>query len=76
MPSTKEKSISNEGPNAAWHADGYDKLKPHGFAKHGVVRCFGCLSQGRTSILITTHRMLWKKSSGYSPGTVFPSKSV
>ena len=27
----------NEGPNAAWHADGYDKLKPYGFAIHGCI---------------------------------------
>ena len=54
----KEKSIPNEGPNASWHADGYDKLKPHRFAKHGVVRYFGCLSQGQTSILMTTHCIL------------------
>ncbi len=27
----------NEGPNAAWHADGYDKLKPYGFAVHGCI---------------------------------------
>ena len=27
----------SEGPNAAWHADGYDKLKPYGFAIHGCI---------------------------------------
>ena len=27
----------NERPNAAWHADGYDKLKPYGFAIHGCI---------------------------------------
>ena len=74
MPSTKEKSIPNEGPYAAWHEDGYDRLKPHGFVKHGVVRYFGCLSQGRSSILITAHRMLWRKSSGLPPWHCFPFK--
>ena len=25
------------GPNQAWHIDGYDKLKPFGFAIHGPI---------------------------------------
>ena len=28
---------SNPGPNYAWHIDGYDKLKPFGFAIHGAI---------------------------------------
>ena len=28
------------GPNAVWHADGYDKLKPYGFPIHGCVDSF------------------------------------
>ena len=28
------------GPNAVWHADGYDKLKPFGFPIHGCVDGF------------------------------------
>ena len=27
----------NSGPNAAWHCDGYDKLKPYGFPIHGCI---------------------------------------
>ena len=30
----------NPGPNYAWHADGYDKLKPYGFAIHGCIDGF------------------------------------
>ena len=33
----KRRIYRNEGPNAAWHADGYDKLKPYGFAIHGCI---------------------------------------
>ena len=27
----------SKGPNYAWHIDGYDKLKPYGFALHGCI---------------------------------------
>lgn len=27
----------NPGPNFVWHIDGYDKLKPYGFAIHGAI---------------------------------------
>ena len=27
----------NPGPNFVWHVDGYDKLKPYGFAIHGAI---------------------------------------
>ena len=30
----------NPGPNACWHADGYDKLKPFGFPIHGCIDGF------------------------------------
>lgn len=33
---TRRKYIS-PGPNYLWHSDGYDKLKPFGFAIHGAV---------------------------------------
>lgn len=36
---TRRKYISG-GPNAAWHLDGYDKLKPYGFPIHGCVDGF------------------------------------
>lgn len=26
-----------QGPNFVWHLDGYDKLKPYGFAIHGCI---------------------------------------
>lgn len=28
------------GPNFVWHIDGYDKLKPFGFAIHGAIDGF------------------------------------
>ena len=36
------------GPNQTWHIDGYDKLKPFGFAIHGAIdgyiqKFYGCL---------------------------------
>ena len=30
----------NPGPNFVWHVDGYDKLKPYGFAIHGAIDGF------------------------------------
>jgi hypothetical protein len=42
----RRRLYQNEGPNAAWHADGYDKLKPYGFAVH---RCIDGWS----------HKVLW-----------------
>ena len=29
--------MMHQGPNYAWHIDGYDKLKPYGFALHGCI---------------------------------------
>lgn len=26
-----------QGPDFVWHLDGYDKLKPYGFAIHGYI---------------------------------------
>jgi hypothetical protein len=31
------RQYSNPGPNYLWHMDGYDKLKPYGFAIHGAI---------------------------------------
>ena len=31
------RSYANPGPNFCWHVDGYDKLKPFGFAIHGCI---------------------------------------
>lgn len=33
----KRREYHNSGPNFAWHADGYDKLKPYGFPIHGCI---------------------------------------
>lgn len=33
----KRRSYANPGPNFCWHVDGYDKLKPFGFAIHGAI---------------------------------------
>ena len=33
----KRRQYHNPGPNAVWHADGYDKLKPYGFPVHGCI---------------------------------------
>jgi len=30
----------SRGPNHTWHCDGYDKLKPFGFALHGCIDGF------------------------------------
>lgn len=30
----------NPGPNHVWHIDGYDKIKPYGFAIHGAIDGF------------------------------------
>jgi hypothetical protein len=29
--------VCKKGPNFVWHLDGYDKLKPYGFAIHGCI---------------------------------------
>ena len=31
---------TSPGPNAVWHADGYDKLKPYGFPIYGCINGF------------------------------------
>ena len=33
----RRRAYQNPGPNAAWHCDGYDKLKPYGFPIHGCL---------------------------------------
>ena len=49
------------GPNYLWHIDGYDKIKPYGFAIHGVIDGF-------------SRKILWLKvvSSNNNP-KVIPS---
>ena len=34
------RTYNSQGPNWAWHTDGYDKLKPYGFPIHGCVDGF------------------------------------
>lgn len=36
----KRRKYVNPGPNFVWHVDGYDKLKPYGFAIHGAIDGF------------------------------------
>lgn len=36
----KRRRYSVKGPNSRWHLDGYDKVKPFGFAIHGAVDGF------------------------------------
>ena len=36
----KRRVFHSSGPNASWHADGYDKLKMYGFPIHGCVDGF------------------------------------
>lgn len=36
----KRRMYVNPGPNFVWHIDGYDKLKPYGFAIHGAIDGF------------------------------------
>ena len=33
----RRRNYINPGPNFCWHVDGYDKLKPFGFAIHGAI---------------------------------------
>ena len=33
----KRRAYTNPGPNHCWHIDGYDKLKPDGFAIRGCI---------------------------------------
>ena len=36
----KRRKYVTPGPNFVWHIDGYDKLKPYGFAIHGAIDGF------------------------------------
>ena len=36
----RRREYLNPGPNFVWHVDGYDKLKPCGFAIHGAIDGF------------------------------------
>lgn len=36
----KRREYNNPGPDFCWHADGYDKLKPHGFPIHWCIDGF------------------------------------
>ena len=36
----KRRDYASPGPNFCWHIDGYDKLKPFGFAIHGAIDGF------------------------------------
>ena len=36
-PKLKRRVYTNPGWNYCWHIDGYDKIKPDGFAIHGCI---------------------------------------
>ena len=36
----QRRTYTSSGPNASWHADGYDKLKSYGFPIHGCIDGF------------------------------------
>lgn len=36
----RRRTYANPGPSFCWHMDGYDKLKPFGFAIHGAIDGF------------------------------------
>ena len=36
----RRRKYFSTGPNATWHKDGFDKLKPYGFPTHGCVDGF------------------------------------
>ena len=40
MRRLRRRRYANPGPNSVWHIDGYDKLKPYGFAIHGAIDGF------------------------------------
>ena len=46
----RRRLYSVQGPNYMWHLDGYDKLKPFGFAIHGAIDGYSrrilCLNVG------------------------------
>ena len=44
----RRRQYSVQGPNCMWHLDGYDKLKPFGFAIHGAINGY-------------SRRILWLK---------------
>ena len=44
----RRRQYSFQGPNYMWHLDGYDKLKPFGFAIHGAINGY-------------SRRILWLK---------------
>ena len=37
----RRRTYRSQGPNFIWHIDGYDKLKPFGFAIHGAMDGYG-----------------------------------
>ena len=39
----RRRQYSSSGPNAVWHCDGYDKLKPYGLCIHGGIDGFSQL---------------------------------
>lgn len=50
-----------QGPNYVWHLDGYDKLKPYGFAIHACIDGFVHPMQS-TRIVIVKSPQVFKKN--------------
>ena len=63
------RSFTSRGPNAAWHVDRYDKLKPYGLPIHGSVEEFSrrilwlkvCKGNNYPVIQANFSSMQWKK---------------
>ena len=49
----------SKGPNYVWHIDGYDKLKPYGFALHGYIdgHCQKFFGWGFCQLTMTLRRL-------------------
>ena len=56
----QRRSYVSPGPNATWHVDGYDKLKPYGLPIHGCVDGF-------------SRRIMWLKVCKSNNDPVIPA---
>ena len=60
----------SRGPNRAWHIDGFDKLKPYGFPKHG------CIDRYSWGILVLTkvRNDLWQARNDLKQSTTIKTQ--
>ena len=56
----QRRSYVSPGPNATWHVDGYDKLKPYGLPIHGCIDRF-------------SRRIMWLKVCNSNNNPVIPA---